>query len=272
MNREKISETIEKINPKYIEEATEYQGKARNISKKVWYKWGAVAACLVLVLAVGFPFIKNLNGRDQSSTRTSFSIGKTAQTGEEQSIAAEPSQTASASQNDISKPSGQPETNHAIESSSANTSLSASAPVDRENVSFYLEGVAELSNDPIERTGAVIVRDYAALKEFDHFDAYMDYKYCVNGNWKNRYAYANAFDEAFFQNKALIVVFDVSSNSTYYARPTQIKTRGTKAIVTVTKNPSNGEYGMAQVTYLRYLISVDKEALEGITSVEVQKA
>lgn len=37
MKREKISETIENINPKYIDEATEYTGVVKTTPKKVWY-------------------------------------------------------------------------------------------------------------------------------------------------------------------------------------------------------------------------------------------
>ncbi len=60
MKRKKISETIENINPKYIDEATEYTGAVKSTSKKVWYKWVAAAACFALVLAIGFPFAKDL--------------------------------------------------------------------------------------------------------------------------------------------------------------------------------------------------------------------
>ena len=60
MKRKKISEAIENINPKYIDEATEYTGAVKNNSKKVWYKWVAAAACFALVLAIGFPFAKDL--------------------------------------------------------------------------------------------------------------------------------------------------------------------------------------------------------------------
>lgn len=60
MKRKKISETIENINPKYIDEATEYTGVAKIAPKKVWYNWAAVAACFALVLAIGFPFAKDL--------------------------------------------------------------------------------------------------------------------------------------------------------------------------------------------------------------------
>ena len=60
MKRKKISETIENINPKYIDEATEYTGAVKSNSKKVWYKWVAAAACFALVFAIGFPFAKDL--------------------------------------------------------------------------------------------------------------------------------------------------------------------------------------------------------------------
>lgn len=60
MKRKKISETIENIHPKYIDEATGYMGVDKSTPKKVWYKWVAVAACFALVLAIGFPFTKDL--------------------------------------------------------------------------------------------------------------------------------------------------------------------------------------------------------------------
>ena len=60
MKRKKISETIENINPKYIDEATEYTGAVKSNSKKAWYKWVAAAACFALVFAIGFPFAKDL--------------------------------------------------------------------------------------------------------------------------------------------------------------------------------------------------------------------
>lgn len=53
MKRKKISETIDNINPKYINEATGYTGIAKSTPKRVWYKWVAVAACFALVLCIG---------------------------------------------------------------------------------------------------------------------------------------------------------------------------------------------------------------------------
>lgn len=60
MKREKISEVIGNIDHKYIDEATEYKGAVKTISGKAWHKWAAIAACFVLVLAIGFPFAKEL--------------------------------------------------------------------------------------------------------------------------------------------------------------------------------------------------------------------
>ena len=52
MKRENISEVIENINPKYVEEATEYKGKKLS-HRMMWYKWGAAAACLILLVLGG---------------------------------------------------------------------------------------------------------------------------------------------------------------------------------------------------------------------------
>lgn len=60
MKRRMISETIENINPKYVDEATEYMGKTKNTHGKMWYKWVAVAACLTLVLAIGIQLARDL--------------------------------------------------------------------------------------------------------------------------------------------------------------------------------------------------------------------
>ncbi len=60
MKKKKISETINNINFNYIDEATQYKGAIKNHFPKIWYKWAAVAACIALVLAIGFPFAKDL--------------------------------------------------------------------------------------------------------------------------------------------------------------------------------------------------------------------
>lgn len=60
MKRKKISETIENIDPKYINEAIQYNGKAKVSQEKLWYKWVAVAACSVLVLAISIPYARDL--------------------------------------------------------------------------------------------------------------------------------------------------------------------------------------------------------------------
>lgn len=60
MKRKKISETIENINPKYIDEATRYNGKVKILQKKSWYKWALAAACFAFVLAISIPFARDL--------------------------------------------------------------------------------------------------------------------------------------------------------------------------------------------------------------------
>lgn len=59
MNRKNIIETIDYISPQYIDEATEYTGKAKN-TRNIWYKCLAAAACFVFLFAISLPFAKNL--------------------------------------------------------------------------------------------------------------------------------------------------------------------------------------------------------------------
>lgn len=51
MRRNRISETIGNINQKYVNEATAYTGEVKAVRRPVWMKWGAVAACLCLIVA-----------------------------------------------------------------------------------------------------------------------------------------------------------------------------------------------------------------------------
>ena len=50
MSREKISEVIDNIDEKYVNEAICYEGKENNTKKLAWYKWGALVACLSLLV------------------------------------------------------------------------------------------------------------------------------------------------------------------------------------------------------------------------------
>ncbi len=60
MKRKKISETIENINPKYIDEAGSYEYKTKNKTSKIWYRPAAVAACIALMLAISIWFARDL--------------------------------------------------------------------------------------------------------------------------------------------------------------------------------------------------------------------
>ena len=66
MKREKISETIQNINAKHVDEATVYTGEKTTKHKKTWIKWSAVAACLIicvaLFLSIGREYVKLDNG------------------------------------------------------------------------------------------------------------------------------------------------------------------------------------------------------------------
>lgn len=74
MKKEKISEILENINTKYVDEATLYTGKTQKLRFNA-VKWGAAAACLSLVLVAAFAIPKlsmsrsdeNVNGVGQLS-------------------------------------------------------------------------------------------------------------------------------------------------------------------------------------------------------------
>lgn len=57
MNAKKFSDAMSELDTKYVDEALNYKKKAKKLS---WIKWGALAACFALVLAVGIPQIANL--------------------------------------------------------------------------------------------------------------------------------------------------------------------------------------------------------------------
>lgn len=62
MKREKISEVMENISTKYVEEAATYTGKNKAVKKSSWYKWSAVAASVALVVIGGIKLIPALLG------------------------------------------------------------------------------------------------------------------------------------------------------------------------------------------------------------------
>ena len=58
MNSKKFSEAMSELDSKYVDEAVSYKKKAK---KPIWAKWGAIAACLVLVCVVAIPFFSHNN-------------------------------------------------------------------------------------------------------------------------------------------------------------------------------------------------------------------
>ena len=51
MNAAQFSSALGKVNDKYIMEAITYKQK----KKSGWLKWGAIAACFAVILAIGIP-------------------------------------------------------------------------------------------------------------------------------------------------------------------------------------------------------------------------
>lgn len=70
MRKNKISETIGNINQKYVNEATAYTGDAKVVHRKEWMKWGAIAACfmLIAVLSIGIFQSRLFGGGEQIAT------------------------------------------------------------------------------------------------------------------------------------------------------------------------------------------------------------
>ena len=58
MNSKKFSEAMSELDSKYVDEAVNYKKKAK---KPIWAKWGAIAACLVLVCVVAIPLFSHNN-------------------------------------------------------------------------------------------------------------------------------------------------------------------------------------------------------------------
>ena len=54
MKKQKISDAITNINDKYIDEALNFSKKEKKFNKRVWLKWGAFAACFVIVVVAAF--------------------------------------------------------------------------------------------------------------------------------------------------------------------------------------------------------------------------
>ena len=63
MNAKKFSDAMSELDSKYIDEAFNYKKKAK---KPVWVKWGAMAACLCLIVVaiISVPSMLNPGGND----------------------------------------------------------------------------------------------------------------------------------------------------------------------------------------------------------------
>jgi len=68
MRKVKISETMQNINRKYVDEANAYTGATKASFRPVWMKWGAIAACLCLVIAAAFAVPVLFGGSEQIAT------------------------------------------------------------------------------------------------------------------------------------------------------------------------------------------------------------
>lgn len=72
MRKNRISETMQNINQKYVDEATAYTSEVKVARRPVWMKWGAVAACLCLIVAA-MAAVPNLFGNNAVKNGTIIS-------------------------------------------------------------------------------------------------------------------------------------------------------------------------------------------------------
>lgn len=145
-------------------------------------------------------------------------------------------------------------------------------PVNKENIAFELKGRAYLSvSDTEPMSGGVIIRSYSELKK--SYVKTEGYTLCYeDGTGKEYNHYAEAFDEKFFKDKALIMTYDLSTGSLYKAEPINIKTVGREVTVAFQRiKPPLAAIGTNEVNFLRYLIAVDKADLAGVETVKTLK-
>lgn len=64
MRKLKISETMQNINQKYVDEANAYTGVVKTVHRPIWVKWGAIAACFALMLLAGVGIFHLQQGND----------------------------------------------------------------------------------------------------------------------------------------------------------------------------------------------------------------
>jgi len=62
MKNEKILNALEKVDEKFITASSpENTKKTKNAKKTVWLKWGALAACVVVIVAISIPKLSNMS-------------------------------------------------------------------------------------------------------------------------------------------------------------------------------------------------------------------
>lgn len=76
MSREKISEVIDNIDEKYVNEAACYEGKIKVTKKATWYKWGAMVACFVTLVFICIKVLPMLNSKEDINSEGEAPYGK----------------------------------------------------------------------------------------------------------------------------------------------------------------------------------------------------
>ena len=76
MNTKKFSDVMSELNTKYVDEALNFK---KNVKKTVWIKWGAMVACLCLIVAGVFalPYLIGNNPTTTSPVKEENAYGFT---------------------------------------------------------------------------------------------------------------------------------------------------------------------------------------------------
>ena len=183
MKKEKLSNIIDNINTKYVDEATLYTGKSKKIHFSVM-KWGTVAACLSLALVAAFTVPKLGQSRSDNKDYSEQGTEENAYAGGKETAAeVNGSETLPGGAyigNDIAyEPSYEP-TSENVTVSSTTPDYPAMIMVDGK---LYKEaGVAFMSVEDIEPDGKIVSTCDGVPTENDQSNFGRDYYYQIGKN------------------------------------------------------------------------------------------
>lgn len=149
---------------------------------------------------------------------------------------------------------------------------------------------APISAQPVPMVGATSVPDWNPIPFEVKYNQIVDHSSEINSHvavlqtydellalyqtddiyHKDQYNYTQGYDEDFFEDNSLIMVFhEEGSSSNRVSVQNVLRNDNTIFVLLVTEVPSSG--GLADMAYHRSLISVSKTDLQGVTQILVRK-